>query len=110
MLEVIVFDVLRQETFVRLRKMVMFAANLFFNRIIMINISSILHLLTCNWLVEFFICWANCLVGLLGNACQNPEQRASAICLYHISPCVVIPPVHGRDRWAYTVPDAGRLG
>ena len=88
----------------------MFAAKLFFNRIIMINISSILHLLTCNWLVEFFICWANCLVGLQGTVCQDPEQRASAICLDRISPCVVIPPVHGRDRRAYTVPDAGRLG
>ena len=82
-------------------------------RIIMINISSILHLLRRSWLTDFLVSWVNTLLGM------DTQSACSEVGAFMIYPRIVSSPMNNRfifsppqrrKQWVYTLPDTNWLG
>ena len=81
--------------------------------IIMINISSILHLLRRSWLTDFLVSWVNTLLGM-GTQSACSELGAFMIYLRIVSSPMnnrfIFSPPQRRKQWVYTLPDTNWLG
>ena len=80
---------------------------------IMINISSIRHLLRRSWLTDFLVSWVNALLGMdAQSACFEPVTPVirQSVVSSPMNHRFTFFPSQRRKQWVYTLPDTNWLG